>query len=358
MRNKNSPSRELLLGLALAIAMATSASAAPYDGQLLPTGQLLTPTAAPFSKFMMLNPGLPDNPSFVAGQPISEALSPDRNTLLVLTSGYNYQSDNKGNLIPADSNEYVFVFDVSAGSTVKKRQVLKVPNTYVGIAFAPSGKRFVVSGGGDDALHVFDLVGTSWAENAKSPISLGHMRAPTPSDPVDLGGIGLLQGPMAQGVAVTADGTRAVVANRYNASITVVDLVGGKTLYDIDLRPGSPSTAGGEYPDAVSIVGNRTAYVSSERDREVVVVDLANVSVTKRIPVNGNPNKMILNRAQSRLFVAVDNADVVAVVDTASNAVVDTIPTVAPDGVLRLAKQYRGASPNGRKRSIKHALLG
>jgi len=347
MRIKNSPAREFLLSLGLAIAMTTSATAAPYEEQLLPIGQLLTPTAAPASKFVILNPGLPDNPSFVAGQPISEALSPDRNTLLVLTSGYNYQSDNLGHLIPADSNEYVFVFDVSSGSTVKKKQVLKVPNTYVGLAFAPSGKRFVVSGGGDDALHVFDLVGTTWMENAKSPISLGHMRAPTPTDPVDLGGIGRLQGPMAQGVAVSADGNRAVVANRYNASITVVDLIGGPKLSDIDLRPGTAGTPGGEYPDAVSIVGNQTAYVSSERDREIVVVNLTNATVIKRIAVNGNPNKMILNRNQSRLFVAVDNADVVAVIDTASNTVVDTIPTVAPEGVLRLAKQYRGASPNG-----------
>ncbi|MET5116821.1 hypothetical protein AAHH79_43005, partial [Burkholderia pseudomallei] len=76
----------------------------------------------------------------------------------------------------------------------------------------------------------------------------------------------------ATGVDVTADGKRAVVANRYNDSITLVDLGAGAVLADRDLRPGKSGGAsgaqGGEYPNAVRIVGNKTAYVSSERDRE------------------------------------------------------------------------------------------
>ena len=101
-----------------------------------------------------------------------------------------------------------------------------------------------------------------------SPISLGHTS-----------GIGIKQKPMAEGVAVTSDGALAVVANRYNASVTVVDLRSATVVKEIDLRPGAidPSesgTAGGEYPAAVCIEGSETAFVSSERDREIVVVDL------------------------------------------------------------------------------------
>ena len=338
------------LAAAALVAACSSKSAPPPGPQITSTGQVLTPTAASGSTFQTLNPGLKDFPGFVAGQPISEAMSPDRKTLLVLTSGYNNNYDNLGNVLVADSNEYVFVFDVSVNPPLQK-QVVQVPNTYAGIAFAPDGSKFYVSGGGDDQLHVFAQASGAWAEASGSPIALGHASAN-----------GIVQGPLATGVAVTADGKRAVVANRYNDSITVVDLIGNKVAAELDLRPGKSGgvsgTPGGEYPNSVAIVGSSTAYVSSERDREIVVVDIsaATPAVKTRVPVTGNPNKMTLNQAQTRLYVACDNADAVSVVDTASNKVVATISTVAPSGVLT-ATQYRGASPNGLALSPDEATL-
>ncbi|MDP9109877.1 MAG: beta-propeller fold lactonase family protein, partial [Pseudomonadota bacterium] len=121
-----------------------------------------------------------------------------------------------------------------------------------------------------------------------------------------------------------------------------------------DLRPGKSGgvsgTAGGEYPNAVAIVGNARAYVSSERDREIVVVDIAGAvpAVKARIAVQGNPNKMVLNKAQSTLFVTSDNADVLSLIDTAKNNVSATVATVAPTNLLTPAQaKYKGASPNG-----------
>src|SRR5579883_1394052 len=166
----------------------------PSTGQLLSTGQRLTPTAAPGSRFLTLNPGLPDAPDYVVGQTVSEALSPDRRTLLVLTSGYNRRKDAHGRPIASDSDEYVFVFDVSDGTSVQ-RQVLHVPNTYVGIDFSPDGTRFAVSGGRDDCLHVFERSAGGWRESPFSPIALDHTL-----------GLGLGQQPLAQGVAVSRDG--------------------------------------------------------------------------------------------------------------------------------------------------------
>ena len=56
--------------------------------------------------------------------------------------------------------------------------------------------------------------------------------------------------------------------------------------------------------------GDDRAYVSSPRDREIVVVRLSGTpSVLKRIPIIGQPNRMLLNSAQDRLYVAADNAD-------------------------------------------------
>jgi YVTN family beta-propeller protein len=326
--------------MAAAAVMVDGAAAAALTAQILPTGQQLTPTAAPGSRFSTLNPGLADAPDYVVGQTISEALSPDRSTLLVLTSGYNLRKDAHGALIPSDSQEYVFVFDASHGHA-QQRQVLKVPNTYVGIAFAPDGAHFAVSGGGEDALRFYERGTSGWSESSISPIKLGHHA-----------GIGIGQKPLAQGVAISPDGTLAVVANRYNASISVIDLHSGQLLREIDLRPGKldphlAGIAGGEYPNSVRFVSAESVYVSSERDREIDAVDVRSGEVSARLRVTGNPGKMIVSRDGSRLYAALDNADAVAIIDTQHSKVLEEVPTVAPAGVLNLARRYRGASPNG-----------
>ncbi len=70
-------------------------------------------------------------------------------------------------------------------------------------------------------------------------------------------------------------------------------------------------------------------------------------AVTDRIPVKGQPNKMTLNAAQSLLYVVEDQSDTIDVIDTTKNAIVETIPVIAPASVLpdSLA-QYTGANPN------------
>src|SRR5579871_6038180 len=84
------------------------------DGKTrIPTGQFITPLAAPGATFQQLNPHLKDFPAYTVGQAMSEALSPDGKTLLILTSGYNRLNDAEGKQSPQDSNEYVFVYDVS-----------------------------------------------------------------------------------------------------------------------------------------------------------------------------------------------------------------------------------------------------
>ncbi|HEY3645008.1 MAG TPA: phosphoesterase, partial [Gammaproteobacteria bacterium] len=83
------------------------------DRTRLPNAQFITPLAAPGSTFQALNPGLKDFPGYTVGQAMSEALSPDGKTLLILTSGYNRLNGSDGKQLEADSNEYVFVYDVS-----------------------------------------------------------------------------------------------------------------------------------------------------------------------------------------------------------------------------------------------------
>jgi YVTN family beta-propeller protein len=282
-------------------------------------GVKITPLAVPGARFVLLDPGLKDFPNYVAGQAGTTVVSPNHRTLLVLTSGYNLMSNAAGDTIPGDSTEFVFVFDITHRIPIQA-QALQVPNTYHGIVFDPSGTTFYVSGGVDDDVHIYDLGASGWAERSGSPIPLEHNNT----------GIGLAVRPEAAGIAITPNGQQIVVVNYYNDSVSVLTK-GAKDTWaktgELDLRPGkiNPSqsgTPGGEYPFWVVIKGNNTAYVSSLRDREIDVVALgATPSLTTRIPVTGQPNKMVLNAAGTILYVAQDQSDSVAVIDTARNTV-------------------------------------
>ncbi|MFY9528911.1 MAG: YncE family protein [Candidatus Acidiferrales bacterium] len=186
-------------------------------------------------------------------------------------------------------------------------------------------------------MHVFVSGQTGWAEDAKSPISLGH------SPLIALGGIL----PAAAGIGVTADGKKLVIANYEHDSISVIDVPSRTKTTELDLRPlnGLP---GGEFPFWVAIRGNSTAFVTSERDREVVVVDISTPTpfVSNRIPLKGQPIRLILNKKQTRLYVAEGSSDAVAVIGAGSLNVLEEINTTAPPSVFDNRHGFKGSSPN------------
>ena len=344
------PLKAVLLSATLLAGAAGSAWAdvddgvADNNGQLpLPSGQFITPTAATGSTFQTLNPGLPDYPTFRPDGAIATALSPDGKTLLVMTSGYNTLNDSQGNLAADGAAEYVFVFDVTNPRQPVQKQILRPANTFAGLVWAPDGSKFYASGGNDDQVYVYAAGDSGYAQSALIP--LGHNKV----------GIGLQQYPQTGGLAVSQDGSLLVVANTLNDSITVVNTATNAKLFEYDLRPynTTPATGngvpGGETDYGVAIKGNSTIYVASERDREVVVVDISTGAprLVTRIPVPGNPINLLLDKAQTTLYVPQDNSDSVAVVNTATNTVTEEIGTIAPPGVLAdTANRYTGAAPN------------
>ena len=313
--------------------------AEPQTANLTPGGLVLTPTAAPGAIFQPLKPHLADDPHHAAGQAATTATSPNGHTLLILTSGYNRVRDAEGKSVPADSEEYVFVEDISQGAP-RQVQVIKIPNSFMGLAFAPDGRHFYVSGGVDDDVHAYarDALGR-WVEEGKA-IALMHAQ-----------GVGLSVRPQAAGLAISADGHTLAVADFYNDSLSLVHLPSRK-VDEVPLRPGRinpklAGKAGGEYPFWVAIRGNQTAYVSSMRDREVDVVRLGtHPSVVKRIPVPGNPNRLLLANDGTRLFVACDNEAMLAIIDTRHNRLVDTLRTTAPSARNGMPTYFHGTAPN------------
>jgi DNA-binding beta-propeller fold protein YncE len=318
--------------------MAGTAKAAPQTGEPTPTGQEITPAAAPGAIFQSLNPNLPDLPDYTAGQAAAVALSPDGRTLLILTSGFNRMGGPDGKQVDARSNEYVFVYDVS-GAQPAKRQVLPVKNTFLGIAWSPAGDRFYVSGGVDD--QVLEFARDAGGYSAARTFPLGHKA-----------GLGLQVKPQAAGLAVSPDGKRLLVANIQNDSVSLVDLASGKAS-ELDLRPGAhdpkrKGVAGGTYPRAVAWVSDRKAYVASERDREVIALSVGpeGLAAGARIKTRGQPVALLANPRAGRLYAALDNTDGAAAIDTRLDKLVETTPTAAPPALTARTGPLGGAGSN------------
>jgi YVTN family beta-propeller protein len=341
---------------ALSLAQFSAAQLNSGQPQILSTNQTITPLAPRGATYQALNPKVADAPEYTVGQAVTTVVSPDKKTLLILTSGFNrwaYSSGpNAGKMNPAASSEWVFVFDIS-GVAPAQKQAIAVPNSYSGIAFSPDGAEFYVSGGDDDNVHIFGSTGGVWAEKSAA-IALGHLSKANKADG-NYGGIGLETQPEAAGLSVSSDGKKIVVANYENDSINLLTKSGSgwSNSSELDLRPGviDPKTStgvpGGEFPYWVQIKGNDFAYITSIRDREVDVVSLRETpKLVARIMLPGQPNKSLLDKKQGRLFVAQDNSDSVAVIDTASNKVIADIKVTAPEKSYPNTQHYFGANPN------------
>ncbi len=313
--------------------------ARPLVGEMLPTGQQITPTAAPGSSFQPLLP-VPSSPDFKAGQAVELAVSPDGAKLLILTSGFNRTYGPDGKLVPTLSTEHVFVYDIS-GPVPVRRQALRAPNTFNGVAWQADGAGFFVSGGVNDAVRVY-----KWEDNRfvvdGPPIRLGHKA-----------GNGIEVRPMTAGIAVSPRGDRLLAANFMNDSVSLIDIATRKVVAEQDLRPGkidagAAGVAGGEYPFAVAWASDTKAYVGSQRDREVVLLAVGpdGLGVRKRIKLAGQPTKMILSKDRSRLFIAVDNSDTVVVLEAKDGDVLAEIPAAAPASIFANPAGLRGVSPN------------
>ena len=334
MRTRSNPFQLAALATALTLSSVARADL-PANAGLLPlaTGQFITPTFVAGAVQQYLNPGLAAYPDFVAGEAVKSQLSPDGRTLAILCAGQNSLIRPDGSTDTANSTQFIFLYDVAGANSARPvlTQVLKPTNAHVGLAFSPDSATLYAGGGNDDAVYVYAKSGTTWAQAAK--IGLAHAGR----------GVGLGVAPNAGGLAVSADGRTLVVANNYNDSISVIDTATRTVRYEHDLRPyfanneGTAGGIGGTFPFAVVMKGDGTAYVSSDRDREVVAVDVSSATAGRliaRIRLDGNALGMTLDATQSRLYVAQDNVDQVAVIETTGNTVVSRIDARAPAGIL------------------------
>lgn len=346
----------------------SSAGAALNSQIALPNGQVITPLAASGAVLQTLDPHLPAHPDFRAGGAISMAVSPDRQRLVVMTSGFNKlfkplppsaNSYRARKPVVDAGDEYLFLYDISgsAAAAPKPLQVVKLPQSFPSLAFSPDGKKLYASGGAADGIFVFVMRDGRLAANGT--IALGHasfakrLRAAEKPFAHALGsGIGIATAAMAGGLAVSPDGRLLLAANTMNDSVSLIDTARRRVLWEADLRPfrqGRSGTPGGETPFGVALAprgdGTLMAYAASLRDREIVVLPARSHAPApqdiQRIPLSGNPNMLVLDAARRRLYAPQDNADRIAVIDTSAVSLSAQWPATPQSW-----QPYGGAAPN------------
>jgi YVTN family beta-propeller protein len=338
---------------------------------VLPTGQVITPTAVPGSTMQQLATGLRADGNANASQAVKTALSPDGKTLLVLTSGWN-----KGNVQPdgtairfplldpttgvqsgnatTPNSEWILVFAMNADGSVTSRQVLNTPSTYNGMVWAPDGTRFYVSGGTNDRVLIYKFDGKQYSPDAPF-ILLGHnsnQTAPTtPADgnifngtPAAKAAPSILGPAIVAGMDISADGKTLVAANFENDSISICDTGTRTVIREVKFFTPGGTVAQGEFPYDVAVKSNpdgsaATAFVTSQRDGMVMVVNVSSGAFTS-IAVGDQPNRLALSADQKTLYVVNGNSDSISVIDAAAQNVVQTIPLSRP------FDKYKGANPN------------
>jgi YVTN family beta-propeller protein len=115
---------------------------------------------------------------------------------------------------------------------------------------------------------------------------------------------------------VSPDGTRLLVANPDNGSVTVVDLQARKVLHEVGV---------GEKPEGVTWIGNGPqAAVTAYHEDRIVFFDTASGQVLARLTVPDEPYGIVSNKAGTRAWVTHEYPGLVSEIDLQGRKIVGT----------------------------------
>lgn len=126
------------------------------------------------------------------------------------------------------------------------------------------------------------------------------------------------------GVAITADGARAYVANRTDNTVSVIDTTTNTVI-------GNPITVGTE-PNGIAITSNGHAYVTNRTDGTVSVIDTNTDTLINTLTVGTNPIGIATTPDGARAYVV--NWTVPGTVTVIALDRVPTLTGTPPNGVL------------------------
>jgi YVTN family beta-propeller protein len=250
----------------------------------------------------------------VGGRPYGMALSPDGGTVLVSNDHQGTQS---------------LMAVGTASQAVRQTIPYSSPQAlYLGVVYAPDGKRAYASAGGNNKVRSYDVAADGTLTET-APIAL-----PAGSYP--------------GGLAISADGKRLYVANDLGESMSIVDTSTGTV---------TSTTPVGHNPFTVALSKNGSkAYVSNWGGNTVSVLDASSGAALGSITVGTHPSALALNPVSGDLYVANSDGDTVSVVDTSTDTVTATVNlSPYPDAPVGASPNALVASPDGSRLYVANA---
>jgi DNA-binding beta-propeller fold protein YncE len=336
MKTDTSYSRALLF-FSICLASFLSAQDAPHTTQL-PNGKLLT--------------DVPGNPRRTNNLPTAVAISPDGHFAVLLNSGYGSYSSGKKQSVSVLNLETDELTDFP-----DDRLAAKARQTYfLGLAFSLDGKHLFASmasltdplgkqkgsTGNGVAVYSFEQ-GRVTPERfmpllPRTKLPAGRIRRPEYND---------VTYPAGLSIARDRGEERLLVACNSSDEAILLNTIDGKIVQRFDLSTFKHIPATLPYTTVMTSDGTR-GYVSLWNASEVTELDLLKGRVSRHIPLRrpgsplaggSHPTALLLNRDNSRLFVALTNRDEIAILDTAKGNVLFTLSTRLP------GQQYGGSDP-------------
>jgi DNA-binding beta-propeller fold protein YncE len=170
-------------------------------------------------------------------------------------------------------------------------QVLEVSNTHPGLEVDPSGDRLYMAGGDSGTVEVIDI---------EEDRTLGERNS------VQLEGT-------PSGLALSEDGQILWVGSYYESEVFGIDLLTLEVAHTFDIDSGAW--------DLAVVPGRDELYVSDLSGDGITVVDLTSGTVAAILTADMSPAGLAVSADGSRVFAAVSNGDVVAVIDTANREI-------------------------------------
>jgi DNA-binding beta-propeller fold protein YncE len=337
MTNRTNGLRILCLAFVFTSTAAVFAQDSPQTVQL-PNGKLLGEV-----------PGMPRD---INNLPTAIAISPDGRFAVLLHSGYGaYTSGEKQSLsvLNLETNELADFPDDRLGS--KARQTY-----FLGLAFGIDGKHLFASmasltdplgkkkGSTGNGIAVYSF--------ANGRIAPERFLTLTPRTRIPAGKLRRddfkeVTYPAGLSIGESGGRERLLVANNNSDEAVLMNAGDGKIVHRFDLSTMKRIPASLPYTTVMTKDGKR-GFVSLWNASSVAELDLTNGRVLRMIPLRkpesplaggSHPTALLLNRENTRLYVALTDRDEIAVLDTESGKVLSFLSTKLPGQI------YGGSDP-------------
>jgi YVTN family beta-propeller protein len=292
----------------------------------------------------------------VGGRPIEIAMTPDGSRAYVA----NQDSGNVW-VINAQTNTPIGPIPLGVGT---------LPT---GVAITPDGSRAYVANAGSNSVSVINtqtnaVVGTIPVVNGASWIAItpdgsrayvanafisGGLVSVINTQTNTVTGAPIPVGISPNGISITPDGSRAYVVNQNSNSVSVINTETNTVLGSIP---------GVNFPQAIAITpdGSRGYVARGAPTYGVSVIDaLTNAVVGSPIAVGDSPRGIAITPDGSRAYVANGGSGSVSVINTATNAVMGSVPAgVNPFGIEITPDQPPKASLKTAAKGLKSTFRG